>query len=77
MSESLIVHWPAGIRARGEVRGQYVHVVDIAPTVLDALGVTPPAELDGVAQRPLEGVASPTRWTMPPRRRGSRPSTTR
>ncbi len=57
MSDPLIVHWPAGIRARGEVRGQYVHVIDIAPTVLDALGITPPAELDGVAQRPLEGVS--------------------
>ena len=38
MSDPLIVHWPRGIAARGEVRGQYVHVVDIAPTILEALG---------------------------------------
>ena len=39
MSDPLIVHWPKGIEARGEVRGQYVHVVDIAPTILEALGL--------------------------------------
>ena len=44
MSDPLIVHWPKGIAARGEVRGQYVHVVDVAPTILEALGVeAPPA----------------------------------
>jgi len=57
MSDPLIVHWPQGIRARGEVRGQYAHVVDVTPTVLEALGIAAPAELNGVAQRPLEGVS--------------------
>lgn len=57
MSDPLVVHWPKGITARGEVRGQYVHVVDIAPTILDALGIEPPPVLNGVAQRPLEGVS--------------------
>ena len=57
MSDPLIVHWPDGIKARGEVRGQYAHVVDIAPTLLDALGLQAPATLNGVAQRPLEGVS--------------------
>ena len=57
MSDPLIVHWPRGIRARGEVRGQYVHVVDMAPTILDALGLEAPAMLGGVRQRPLEGVS--------------------
>ncbi|MCC6198259.1 MAG: arylsulfatase [Burkholderiales bacterium] len=57
MSDPLIVHWPQGIRARGEVRGQYVHVTDVTPTILDALGLAAPATLDGVAQRPLEGVS--------------------
>ncbi|MDQ3548244.1 MAG: arylsulfatase, partial [Chloroflexota bacterium] len=57
MSDPLIVHWPNGIDSRGEVRGQYVHVVDVAPTILELLGVNPPAELDGVAQRPIEGVS--------------------
>ena len=57
MSDPLIVHWPDGIRARNEVRGQYAHVVDITPTVLEALGMQAPAVLNGVAQRPLEGVS--------------------
>jgi arylsulfatase A-like enzyme len=57
MSDPLIVHWPRGIAARGEVRSQYVHVVDLTPTILDALGLQPPAQLNGVAQRPLEGVS--------------------
>jgi arylsulfatase len=57
MSDPLIVHWPRGIRARGEVRGQYAHVVDVAPTLLEALGLEPPAVLNGVPQRPLEGVS--------------------
>ena len=57
MSDPLIVHWPRGIRSRGELRGQYAHVVDIAPTLLEALGVEAPAVLNGVPQRPLEGVS--------------------
>ena len=57
MSDPLIVHWPKGIAARGEVRGQYVHVVDFAPTILEALGLEPPAVLNGVVQRPIEGVS--------------------
>jgi arylsulfatase len=73
MSDPLIVHWPRGIRARGEVRGQYVHVIDVVPTVLEALGLEPPAVLDGIPQRPLEGVSfrhtfddggAPTRKTV-------------
>ena len=57
MSDPLIAHWPRGIAARGEVRGQYVHVVDVAPTILEALAIPAPAVLNGVAQRPLEGVS--------------------
>ena len=56
MSDLLIVHWPRGIRSRGEVRGQYAHVVDIAPTLLDTLGIEAPV-LNGIPQRPLEGVS--------------------
>ncbi len=57
MSDPLIVHWPRGIAARGEVRSQYVHVVDVTPTILEALGLQPPAVLNHVPQRPLEGVS--------------------
>jgi len=57
MSDPLIVHWPKGIAARGEVRDQYVHVVDFVPTILEALGIEAPSTLNGVAQRPIEGVS--------------------
>src|SRR5262249_24785581 len=49
--------WPKGIAARGEVRPQYAHAIDLVPTVLDALGIEPPASLRGVTQAPLEGVS--------------------
>jgi arylsulfatase len=55
--DPLVAHWPAGIRARGEVRRQYVHVIDLLPTILDAAGTEPPATIDGVAQAPIEGVS--------------------
>jgi arylsulfatase len=57
VADPLIVHWPRGIRARGEVRRQYVHAIDIVPTVLDVIGREAPVELNGVAQRPLEGTS--------------------
>ena len=57
MSDPLIVHWPKGIKARGEVRGQYAHVVDITPTLLDALGLEAPRVLNGVSQTPIEGTS--------------------
>jgi arylsulfatase A-like enzyme len=57
VADPLVVHWPRGIAARGEVRRQYVHAIDVAPTILELLGVEPPAALDGVAQRPLEGTS--------------------
>lgn len=52
-----IVHWPGGIAARGELRHQFHHVIDIAPTVLEAAGLPEPVVVHGVQQRPLEGVS--------------------
>ena len=52
-----IVHWPRGFTARGEVRSQFHHVIDVAPTVLDAAGLPQPTVVDGVSQRPIEGVS--------------------
>ena len=57
MSDPFIVHWPKGIKARGEVRTQYAHIIDMVPTVLDALGIEPPATIRGVTQSPIEGVS--------------------
>jgi arylsulfatase len=53
----LIVRWPRGIQARGEIREQFHHVIDVAPTVYELLGVTPPATLAGVEQQPLHGTS--------------------
>jgi arylsulfatase len=52
-----IVHWPRGIRSRGEVRQQFHHVIDVAPTVLEAAGIPEPKTVDGVEQKPYEGVS--------------------
>ena len=52
-----IVHWPGGIDARGEVRSQFHHVIDVAATVLEVAGLPAPLSVNGVQQRPLEGVS--------------------
>jgi arylsulfatase len=50
-----VVHWPSGIEARGEIRHQFSHVIDIAATVLDAAGLPEPTFVHGVQQMPLHG----------------------
>jgi arylsulfatase A-like enzyme len=52
-----IVHWPNGIQAKGDVRSQFHHVIDVAPTVLEAAGLPQPVMVHGVQQKPLEGVS--------------------
>ena len=52
-----IVHWPNGIKSKGEVRSQFHHVIDIAPTILEAAGLPEPALVNGVQQKPYEGVS--------------------
>jgi arylsulfatase A-like enzyme len=52
-----IISWPAGITARGEVRDQYHHAIDIVPTVLDCLGIDAPETVKGVTQTPVQGVS--------------------
>jgi arylsulfatase A-like enzyme len=52
-----VVHWPNGFQARGEVRSQFSHVIDVAPTVLEAAGLPHPVSVDGVAQQPIEGTS--------------------
>ena len=52
-----IVHWPKGIKAKGEVRSQFSHVIDVAPTILEAAGIPEPLSVNGLAQSPIEGVS--------------------
>ncbi|MBP8303551.1 MAG: arylsulfatase [Phycisphaerae bacterium] len=52
-----IVHWPKGIKAKGEVRSQFGHVIDVAPTVLEAAGLPEPTFVNGIQQKPYEGVS--------------------
>jgi len=54
-ADACIVAWPGGIAARGEVRDQYLHAVDIVPTLYDLLGVTPPPVIKGYTQSEIEG----------------------
>ena len=69
--DPLVIHWPKGIAARGEIRNQYHHVTDVVPTILDCCGVEMPDVVDGYEQVPLVGTSM--RYTFDadgPTRRG-------
>jgi arylsulfatase len=53
----MVVHWPKRIKAKGEVRSQFHHVIDVAPTVLEAAGLPEPKSVNGTLQAPIEGVS--------------------
>jgi arylsulfatase len=55
VSDPFLVCWPKGIKARGEIRTQYAHAIDMVPTVLEALGIPAPTTIRGVTQAPIEG----------------------
>jgi arylsulfatase A-like enzyme len=52
-----IVHWPHGIQAKAELRSQFCHVIDVAPTVLEAAGLPEPTAVNGITQEPMHGVS--------------------
>jgi arylsulfatase len=54
-TDALVVHWPGGIEAKGEIRNQYHHISDIAPTILEAAGIEMPEVYDSVEQQPMDG----------------------
>ena len=56
-SDPCIISWPAGTKARGEIRDQYHHAIDIVPTILDVLGVEAPETIKGHTQSPIDGVS--------------------
>jgi arylsulfatase len=53
----MVVHWPKGITAKGELRSQFTHVIDIAPTVFELTGVPSPRMVNGIEQDPIEGTS--------------------
>lgn len=53
----MVIHWPKGIKAKGQVRSQFSHVVDIAPTVYEVCKVPAPKKVNGIDQDPLEGTS--------------------
>src|SRR5262249_8408326 len=53
----LVISWPARIKDRGGLRSQFCHVIDIVPTIYEAAHITPPTVMDGVPQKPLDGVS--------------------
>lgn len=53
----MVVHWPAGIRAKGELRDQFCHCIDVVPTILEAARVAAPKSVDGIPQKEIEGIS--------------------
>jgi arylsulfatase A-like enzyme len=54
---AMVMHWPAGIKAKGEIRSQFHHVNDVASTILEATGLPEPTMINGVKQIPMDGVS--------------------
>jgi len=58
----MAIAWPARIKDAGGIRDQFHHVIDIVPTILEATGIPAPVEVDGIQQRPIEGVSMAYSW---------------
>jgi len=55
--DALVVHWPNGIKGKGEIRNQYHHISDIAPTILEAAKLSVPDSYHGIKQQPMDGTS--------------------
>jgi arylsulfatase len=53
----MVISWPVGLRAQGELRGQFHHLIDVMPTVLEAAHIGAPASVGGVTQQPIDGTS--------------------
>ncbi len=60
-----IVHWPSGIEEKGGLRSQFAHVIDVAPTILEAAGLPEPTVVNGVQQSPMEGTSMLSTFNEP------------
>jgi arylsulfatase A-like enzyme len=61
----MVVSWPARIKDHGGIRSQFTHLIDVMPTILDVAGIPAPKSVDGVAQKPLDGVAIASTFASP------------
>jgi arylsulfatase A-like enzyme len=57
LRDGLVISWPSHIKQTGQLRSQFHHVIDIAPTIYEAAGIAPPAKVDGYDQQPLDGTS--------------------
>ena len=57
------MHWPKGVKGKGEIRTQFYHVIDVAKTILDVAGLPEPAIVNSIAQAPFEGVSMKASFT--------------
>jgi arylsulfatase len=57
INQNMVVSWPARIRDKGAMRHQFVHVIDVVPTILEAAGIKAPGVVDGIKQKPIEGTS--------------------
>jgi arylsulfatase len=53
----MIISWPARIKDKGGLRSQFMHVIDVVPTIYEVCSVTPPTRIDGIEQKPIEGIS--------------------
>lgn len=60
-----VIHWPAGINAKGEVRTQFTHVIDVAPTIYEITGIPAPKVVNGIVQDPIEGTSFAYTFNQP------------
>lgn len=57
INQNMVVSWPARIKDKGALRQQFVHVIDVVPTIMEAAGISPPEVVDGIKQAPIEGTS--------------------
>jgi arylsulfatase A-like enzyme len=57
INQNMVVSWPARIKDKGALREQFVHVIDVVPTILEAAGIKAPEMVDGIKQAPIEGTS--------------------